>query len=151
MTAPRPPHHPAAGQWVSRRRWLLAAAAVIGAAVLAGILLTARESGSAGERTHARTAAAQFLTDIEQRRYSIALALVCTEEQTDPTAFVAHWRTQAASGRGITAFTITDITVTGHSGDGSAQARISLRYADGSTDTMRLRLAEYRHHWQPCP
>ena len=148
---PPPPGWEFWGPPPKRRLWL-----VIGLPVTLGVLLLAGlisvvVYGATHTASRARNAASSYAQALQDKRYAAAYDMLCRQDQLGQASFVRTQTSAETRGRNIADFTITDVAVSNVNGRSSAEAEISVRFADGTTRSDSLYLVKSGGTWKPCP
>jgi hypothetical protein len=125
------------------------AVAVIGLLIVGGII--AAIGGFESSVKPAQSAASSYAQALQDQRYEAAFAMQCSADLGAHDSFVQHWRSQNATGHGIVGFTVVGVDVQTYNGRSTAQAQLTLRYADGYRASQRLPLTKTGSTWHPCP
>jgi hypothetical protein len=145
------PERPLTGFW-SRQKWPVLVAAILGLALAGSVtLILYAHARHRAEAEQARKATVAFVADLRAHNYLAAYALLCAQDQSNRAEFLRYWNSQAAAGKAITAFQLVALNVNSRSGEGTAHARLTVRYTNGTSASLALTLAEHRRVWFPCP
>jgi Domain of unknown function (DUF4878) len=121
----------------------IVAAVAVGAAG-AGVALV-RTIGSAAA---AKTAAGEFFSDLEGRRYDDAYQRLCadTQQQFDRPGFEARVEARPLVGHDFTG----ELRVNGTPSGTTGTVGVALRYSDGASDKRLVTLTRTDSQWRIC-
>ena len=134
-----------------RSRWLTVRLPVAGGLLLlggCGVAIAHVVDTVGGELGPARDAAESYAQALVDGRWEDAHAELCAEVRADvtPDDLAAHY-----ADPDLTGYRLDGVNVQTENGRSSADATLTLTYADGWQDHLLLPLADDDGSWRPCP